>query len=78
MSHGVSFSPHALLIFCSLFSHLVSSSLTSVCNFTLNIKSSACNRKHTFPYSVRMGCLISEFKVRLIPTRKRNVFIHFV
>ena len=45
-------------------------------NFTLN--TAACNRLHAFPWSVRVGCLISACNVRAILARKLDIFIHFV
>ena len=76
MSHGVLFSLHALLMLSFHFSHLVNFSLRTVCNFTLS--TAACNRLHAFPWSVRVGCLISACNVRVILARKLDIFIHFV
>ena len=75
LSLGVLFSLHALLILYFHFSHLVSFSLKTVPNFTLN--SAACNRLHAFACSVRVGCLISACNVRVILARKLDIFIHF-
>lgn len=68
MSHGVLFSPHALLTFYSCLSHLVSFSLMTARNFTLNIKSAACNRLHAFPCLVRVRCLITVCNVPVLST----------
>ena len=54
----------------------MSFSLRTVRNFTLN--TAACNRLHAFPWSVRVGWLISACNVRVILARKLNIFIHFV
>ena len=75
LSIGVLFSLHALLILYFHFSHLVSFSLRTVPNFTLN--SAACNRLHAFACSVRVGRLISACNVRIILARKLDLFIHF-
>ena len=57
-------------------SHLVSFSLRTVLNFTLN--SAACNRLHIFAWSVRVGLLIFACNVRVILARKLDIFIQFV
>ena len=57
------------------FSHLVSFSLRTVPNFTLN--SAACNRLHAFVCSVRVGCLISACNICVILVRTLDIFIHF-
>ena len=75
LSLSVLFSLYALLILYFHFSHLVSFSLRSVPNFTLN--SAACNWLHAFACSVRVGCLISVCNVSVILTRKLDIFIHF-
>ena len=64
------------VIFCFHFSHLVSFSLRTVRNFTLN--TAACNRLHAFAWSVRVGCLFPASNVRVILARKHDIFIHFV
>ena len=74
-SHDVLLSLHALL-YCFHFSHLVSFSLRTVRNFTLN--TAACNRLHAFAWSVRVGCLIPASNVRVILARKHDILIHFV
>ena len=75
LSLGVLFSLHALLILYFHFSHLVSFSLRTVPNFTLN--SAACNRLHAFVCSVRVGCLISACNICVILVRTLDIFIHF-
>ena len=64
------------VIFCFHFPHLVSFSLRTVRNFTLN--TAACNRLHAFAWSVRVGCLIPASNVRVILAHKHDIFIHFV
>ena len=61
---------------CFHFPHLVSFSLRTVRNLTLN--TAACNRLHAFAWSVRVGCWISVCNVRVILARKLDVFIHLV
>ena len=74
MSHGALFT--LLIILYFHFSHLVSFSLRTVHNFTLN--NAACNQSHSFAWSVCLGCLISACNVHLILAHKLDIFIHFV